>query len=169
MKSTALSVTNLNTGIPSLKGALLVKLDIFGMHLLMNAPVVKHPGKSLEGHVSVLHQKPNGMRLPNLAHAQSMLLVTIVFHVHLQEFGTLKQIPVNVLHQKLNGMAQHVIVLTENMDHYVFNAQLQDIGTIKQINALALLLLFGMEIVVFVLNHISFIREDVRFAQVDTN
>lgn len=98
-----------------------------------------------------------------------MLLVITVSHAHLQEFGTLKQISVNVLHQKLNGMVQHVIALMENMDHYVFNAQLQDIGTLKRINAHALLLLFGMEIIVFVLNHISFIKGDVQFAQVDTN
>lgn len=169
MESIVLSVMHQNTGMPSHKDVLLVMLDMFGIQILMNAHVVKHPGKSLEEAVSVPHQRPNGTKQPNHAHVQSTLSETTVSHAHHQESGTLKQTHVPALHQQLNGTDQLAIVQQEDMDHHVFNAQLQDIGTLKLTNAHAPLLLFGMEKLVSALNLISFIKEDVQIAQLDTH
>ena len=93
----------------------------------------------------------------------------LVYLAHHQDNGTIKTILAPVQHLQLNGMELNVPAQSVDMGLAVLNAHLQGIGIQQQINASVIILSFGMEKIVCAHNLISFIKEDVENAQMDSN
>ena len=140
--------------------------DTHGTKIFTNAHVVNYQDKLLEENVFAHHQKLSGVNQKHV-HAQLTPMVTIVPHVHHQEYGTSKITLVTAYHQKQSGTEPNVFAHQTDLDHHVLNAQLQDIGTTKATNVFVKNHSSGTEPTVYAQAHISYIKEDVPNAQTD--
>jgi hypothetical protein len=125
-----------NIGIQSPKNVLHANLDIPGTATPTNAHVVKPQDQLLMEYALAHHQKPNGMQIPNNVFAHQIHSVTIVNHVHHQEFGIGIKINAYAHHQQATGikLQENVNVQLEDMDQTVSAVHHQDIGTSIPIN-----------------------------------
>jgi uncharacterized protein (UPF0335 family) len=113
--------------------------------------------------------KLNGTVLVKHAHAQLTLLEINVNHAQPQEYGMFQQTNVSVLLQQMSGTETNVFAQLADMAQAVFNVQLQEDGIQLLINVSVIVHLSGMVKIVFVHNHISYIKEDVLDVHQDSN
>jgi hypothetical protein len=164
-----LNVMLLSIGMLLIKDVSHANQDTLGMKLYINAHAANYQDKLLVLTVYAHHQKLNGIVLQRPALVHQTHLVINANHAQLQDNGTSKQTLVIAHHQLTSGMDNNVSAQQENTVQAVSNAQPQDIGTSKLINVTVELHSSGTDKTVFAHNHISYTKEDVLNAQMDSN
>lgn len=168
-ESIVLNVMPQNIGMLLTKDVLLANQDILGIKLYINAHAVNYQDKLLVLTVYAHHQKLNGTLLQRLAHAHQTLTEINANHVQHQESGTIKTILVNAHHQLTSGTEINVSVQQVDMDQTVLNVHLQDIGIPLLTNVTVEHHSSGTVKTVSAHNHISYTKEDVLNAQMDSD
>ena len=155
--------------MPSTKDVPFVKKDTDGMKNFTNAHAAIYQDKSLKDTVVAHHQKPSGINFQRPAHAHQIPSVISVLHAQLQESGTMQITPATAHHQPTFGMEHNVSAQPIDTVQAVLNAQLQDIGTLLPTNVSATTPSFGTVKNVSAQQDISYGKEDVLDAQMDTH